>query len=164
MNLTIRFVVMGLLVVFCMPAKVQSETGMAAMQYYVGKWSCLTGAIGRTPHKTVETYTIESGIMREVYTVPVQRSIANTYTSNILTAYNSKNERYVAALLDASADWIIADVTLNGNVEQWTYRSNSAGKPGRGTATRGDHDHFTFISFPSLDATKPDFKETCQRS
>ena len=165
MHFAMRFALIGLAVTSFIPAESQSETGMAAMQYYVGKWACSTGSVGRAPHKTIETYTIESGIMREVYLTPVQGSMTKPYTSDLLTAYDSKNERYVAADLDDGGDWTIADITLNGNVEQWTYRWDNTGKTtGRGTAIRSDHNHFTFTSYPTLTATKPDFKEVCERS
>jgi hypothetical protein len=165
MHVLMRFALIGLIVVSCVPAKAQSATGMAAMQYYVGKWSCLTGFVGRATHKTGETYTIESGIMREVYLTPVQGSMRKSYSLNLLTAYDSKNRRYVAADLDDGGDWTIADITLNGNMEQWTYRFDNTGKiTGRGAVIRSDHNHFTFTSYPTLTATKPDFKEVCART
>jgi hypothetical protein len=165
MHITVRCALIGLAVISCVAAKAQAATGMAAMQYYVGTWSCLTGSVGRTTYKTVEIYTIESGIMREVYLTPVQGSMKKPYALNLLTAYDSKNERYVAAYLDDGGDWTIADITLNGNVEQWAYRFDNTGKiTGRGTVIRSDHNHFTFTSYPTLAATKPDFKEVCERS
>ena len=159
-----RFSVLGLVMaLFLVPANARS-TEMSAMQYYVGKWSCLTGPPGRTPDKTIETYTIESNIMREVYFTPVQGSMTKPDSSNLLTVYDPKNERYVAVDLDDGGAWIIADIKLNGNVEQWTYRFTSTGTLGRGTAVRTDRNHFTFTSYPTLTAKKPDFKEVCERS
>jgi hypothetical protein len=164
MRLTIRATLFALAATFFAPANAQTGTGMAAMQYYVGKWSCLTGSPGHAPHKTVETYAIESNIMREVYFTPAQGSMTKPQTSNLLTAFDAKNERYVVAYLDDGGSWIIADVKLSGNEEQWTYRFTSDGKLGRGTSVRADHNHFTFVSYPTLTATNPDFKEVCERS
>jgi hypothetical protein len=150
------------------PTNVRSASGMAAMQYYVGKWSCLTGSVGGTSNKplekSIETYVIESGVMRETYVTPVQSGVPKPYVLTLLTAYDAKNDRYVAAALDSSGGLTTGTITLNGNVEQWIIRETSSGKLGRGTVVRTDSNHFTFTSYPTLTATKPDFKEVCERS
>ena len=143
-----------------LPVQASYAAQTASMQYYAGKWSCLTGAVGRPPHKTIETYTFASGILHELYLTPPQGSMTKPYAEELLTAYDATMKHYVAVALDDGGSLTIADVQMNGNVEQWTYR----GVPGRGDVVRTDDDHFTFTSYPTATARKPDFKEVCRRS
>lgn len=146
-----------------LPTNASAAPGMAAMEYYVGKWSCLTGPVDHTTNKTLETYTMESDVLHETYLTPAQTSVSKPYALTLLIAYDVKNDRYGAVALDSSAGWTIGTVTLNGNVEQWTYAGASNGKLGRGTAVRTDENHFTFTSYPTSTAANPDFKEVCER-
>ncbi|MGA8575414.1 MAG: hypothetical protein WB609_06945 [Candidatus Cybelea sp.] len=41
---------------FAVPAAAQPSTGMAAMQYYVGTWSCMAGNVGQPPVKATATF------------------------------------------------------------------------------------------------------------
>ena len=164
MWLRIVCVAMTLAVVTLLPAGAQSTTGMAAMQYYVGTWSCSAGTVGSSPLKTIETYAIESDIMREVYTTPIQGSMTKPYVSNLLTAYDAKQDRYVVVSLSARGSLTAGEVRLDGNTEYWTYTASSSGKLGRGVGIRTDYNHFTFLSYTSPIATEPTFKEICERS
>jgi hypothetical protein len=158
-------VLLALAVGFTAPASAQSMTGMAALQYYVGTWSCMAGPVGSPPSTATATYTIDSGVMREWVVVPPQGKMTSTYALNIATTYDAKNGRYVETFLDNTSGWSVSFAQpWTGNTEQWTDQSTSTGKLGHGQTIRTDQNSFTFTGYPTVDSTQPDFKGTCKRS
>jgi hypothetical protein len=47
------------------PTDVRATSGAAALQYYVGTWSCQAGAVGKPASKSTVTYTFDSGLLRK---------------------------------------------------------------------------------------------------
>jgi hypothetical protein len=156
------FVVLGSVVA---PAAAQSTGGMAAMQYYVGTWSCMAGNVGQPPSKATATYTIDSGLMREWVVVPAQGKMTKPYMLSIATSYDAKKGRYVDTQVDNLAGWTVSFAPpWTGNTEQWTDQASSTGKLGHGQTVRTNRNSFSFVGYPTITATKPDFKGTCTRS
>jgi hypothetical protein len=150
---------------FAAPASAQPMTGMAALQYYVGTWSCMAGPIGSPPSTATASYTIDSGVMREWVVVPVQGKMTSPYVLSIATTYDAKNGRYVETFLDNTAGWSVSFAQpWTGNTEQWTDQSTYNGKLGRSQTIRTDQNSFTFTGYPSVSSTQPDFQGTCNRS
>lgn len=140
-------------------------TGMAAMQYYVGTWSCQAGPIGSPPNTATATFTIDSGVMRQWVLVPAQGKMKSPYVLSIATTYDAKNGRYVEALLDNGANWTVSFAQpWTGNTEQWTDQSSSDGKLGHSQTVRTDQNSFTFTGYPTVTSTTPVFQGTCNRS
>jgi hypothetical protein len=147
------------------PASAQPTTGMAALQYYVGTWSCTAGPIGSPPSTATATYTIDSGVMREWVVVPPQGKMTNPYVLSIATTYDAKNGRYVEALLDNTASWSVSFAQpWTGNTEQWMDQSTSTGTLHHGQTVRTNQNSFTFTDYPTATSTQPDFQGTCNRS
>ena len=135
------------------------------MQYYVGAWSCVAGTIGRPPVKATATYSLDSGVMREWVVVPAQQKMKRAYSISFAVTYDPKHRRYVQTTLDNDASWSISYAKpWTGNTEQWTDQSNDEGKPTRNQTVRTNANSFTFTGYPSLTATKPNFKGTCNRT
>lgn len=135
------------------------------MQYYVGTWSCQAGPIGSTASKSTATYSLDSGVLRESVDVPAQGKMTKPYVISIATTYDAKKGEYVQTGLDNQANWWVSFAKpWTGNTEQWADHSNSDNKLGRGQTVRSDRNTFSFTSYPTLTATKPNFKGTCNRS
>jgi hypothetical protein len=146
------------------PLGAQSATGMAAMQYYVGSWSCVGTQTGQAPSKATLTYTLDSGLLRSWVVVPAQGKMKTTYVLAVVTSYDSKNGRYVQTNNDNTSAWSITYAPpFTGNTEMWTDHANSTGKLGRGTVVRTDQNNFTFTGYPALTG-KPNFRAICRRS
>jgi hypothetical protein len=155
----------ALAVVFAAPAIAQSTGGMAAMQYYVGTWSCQAGPVGSPPSNATATFTIDSGLMREWVVVPPQGKMTAPYVLSIATTYDAKNGRYVQTLTDNLGGWSVSSaMPWTGNTEQWADQSTNDGKLGRAQTVRTDQNSFTFTGYHPPTATKPDFAGTCSRS
>ena len=160
-TLTLLALVVGL----AAPAGAQPMTGMAAMQYYVGTWSCTAGPVGSAPVNATATYTIDSGVMREWVVVPAQGKMTTPYVISIATAYDTKGGRYIETFNDNEGGWSVSTAPpWTGNTEQWTDQATHDGKLGHGQTVRTDQNTFTFSSYPSVTATQADFQGTCHRS
>lgn len=72
-----------------LPAR--SATGMAAMQYYVGTWSCNGGVVGKPPGHATLKYTMNGNVLQQWIQAP------KGYVQSAATSYDSKNDRYVNA-------------------------------------------------------------------
>ncbi len=147
------------------PAGAQPMTGMEAMQYYVGTWSCMAGPPGVPPSKATATYTIDSGVLREWVVVPPQGKMTTPYVVSIATTYDPKKSQYVQTGLDSEAGWwVSAAQPWSGNTEQWTDQSTHNGKLGHAQTVRTNENSFTFTSYPTMTAAQPDLQGTCNRS
>ncbi|MGA8535044.1 MAG: hypothetical protein WB615_13130 [Candidatus Tumulicola sp.] len=147
------------------PAGAQPVTGIAAMQYYVGTWSCTAGPVGSPPSSATATYTLDSGVVRGWIVVPPQGQMTSPYVITTAASYDTKNGRYVKTQLDSEAAWSVSTaVPWSGNTEQWTDTATNDGKLHRGQTVRTDQNSFTFTAYPAPTATQPDFQGTCTRS
>jgi hypothetical protein len=155
----------ALAIAFVTPAGAEPTTGKTSMQYYVGTWSCQAGPIGRPASKSTATYTLDSGVLREWVDVPAQGKMTKPYVISIATTYDAKKGQYVQTGLDNQAGWWVSSAKpWTGNIEQWADRSNSDNELGRGQVVRTDQNTFSFASYGTLTATKPNFEGTCNRS
>ena len=158
-------ILFALVVGLAAPVSAQPMTGMAALQYYVGTWSCMAGPIGSPPSTATATFTIDSGVMREWVAVPAQGKMTSPYALSISTTYDAKNARYVETFLDNGANWTVSTAQpWTGNTEQWTDQSSGDGKLGHSQTVRTDQSSFTFTGYPTVTSTKPVFQGTCNRS
>jgi hypothetical protein len=155
----------ALALIVAVPTTVRATSGAAALQYYVGTWSCEAGSVGQPPSKATAIYTLDSGLLHEAVTVPAQAKMTKPYTLSIATSYDAKKGRYVQTATDNNGAWWVSSAQpWTGNTEVWTDQANSANKLGRGQTIRTSANSFSFTGYPSASATKPDFKGTCTRS
>jgi hypothetical protein len=140
---------------FVLPAR--SATGMSAMQYYVGTWSCTGGTIGKKPLHATINYTMDGKVLQSWI------HVSDGYVQSDSLTYDSKNDRYVSAGVANDNTWFVSYVTLNGNTETSADHANSSGKLRRGTTVR-TNTSFTFTGYPAMSGGKADFKATCQKS
>lgn len=146
------------------PAAANPSTGMAAMQYYVGTWSCMAGNVGQPLSKATTTFTIDSGLMRQWVVVPAQGKMTKPYVLNIITSYDAKSGRYVETQLDNMAGWSVSSAKpWTGNTEQWTDQFSST-KLGHSQVVRTNQNSFAFMGFSTVTSMKPNFKGSCTRS
>src|ERR1700729_162821 len=92
-------------VIVAAPNSVQAASGAAALQYYVGTWSCQAGAIGKPASKSTVIYSFDSGLLREWVDVPPQGKMATPYLNSIATSYDAKKGRYVQTGTDNEGFW-----------------------------------------------------------
>jgi hypothetical protein len=149
---------------FALNSTAQSATGMSAMQYYVGSWSCTGGAPGKTQSRASITYTLDNGVLRGWVAVPAQTGMKTPYNQEAVMTYDAKNHRYVQVSMDSQGFWTVSYIMLNGNRESGTDHAVSSGHPGHSTTDRVSNSTFTFLGYPTLTSTKPDFGGTCHRS
>jgi hypothetical protein len=152
----IAFAVTAPALALALPAR--SATGMAAMQYYVGSWSCTGGTIGKkTLHATIK-YTMDGDVLQDWI------HVSDGYVQSSSLSYDSKNDRYVNAGVANDNTWFVNYTTLSGNTETGIDHARSDGKLGRGITVRTSSTSFTYTGYPNASAAKPDFKATCQKS
>jgi hypothetical protein len=153
-----------LAVAFAAPANAQTTTGMGAMQYYVGTWSCVAAQTGQPTVNATATYVADSGVLRSWVVVPVQGQMKGPYALSSTTTYDAQNSRYVQTSLDNGASWDVSTAKpWTGTTEQWADLSTS-GKPGRAEVVRTDSNTFTLSGYETPTSPAPNFKVTCKRS
>jgi hypothetical protein len=146
------------------PLGAQSASGMAAMQYYVGSWSCVGTQTGQQPTKATLTFTLDDSLLREWILVPAQGKMKAPYALAVVTSYDPKHSRYIQTNNDNTSVWSVAYAqAFSGNTEQWVDHANSSGKLGHGTLVRTDQNTFNYTGYPALTG-KPNFKAICHRS
>jgi hypothetical protein len=149
---------------FAVPANAQSTTGMDALQYYVGTWSCVASPPGQAPVNATTTFVADSGVLRQWVVVPAQGQMKGPYALSATTTYDAKNARYVQTSLDNQSSWDVSTAKpWTGDTEQWTDLSTS-GKPGRAQVVRTDANSFTLTGYETPTSPQPNFKVTCKRS
>ena len=147
------------------PNGVRAASGAAALQYYVGTWSCQAGAIGKLSKKSTVIYTFDSGILREWVDVPPQGTMATPYLNSIATSYDANKGHYVQTGMDNEGFWWVSFAEpWTGNTEQWTNHASSDNNIRSYKWVRTNRNTFSFTEYPSRTATKPDFGGTCSRS
>jgi hypothetical protein len=141
---------------FTLPAR--SATGMSAMQYYVGTWSCTGGTIGKKSlHATVK-YTMDGNVLQDWIRV------SDGYVQSGSLTYDSKNDRYVGAGVASDNSWYVSYTTLSGNTETSVDHVNSSGMLGHGILVRTSSTNLTYTGYPTVSGGKANFKVTCQKS
>jgi hypothetical protein len=136
---------------------VRSATGMAAMQYYVGTWSCTGGAVGKPPGHASLKYTMNGDVLQAWVQAP------KGYVESSSTTYDSKNDRYVDAGVANDSTWYVTYRTISGNMETSVDHATADGKLGHGTTVRAGSANFTYTGYPTVSGGKADFKATCQK-
>jgi hypothetical protein len=145
------------------PAGAQTPDGMAAMQYYVGAWTCT--AAGEPDSNSTANYTIENGVMRDLVIVPAQGKMTSPYQLEIVTTFDPKNNRYVQTSLDNQATWAVSFAKpFTGKTEEWANSATFDGKLGRVEVVRNDGNAFDIIGYSTMSQTKPDYKVSCHRT
>jgi hypothetical protein len=152
-------------VIVVAPNSVRAASGAAALQYYVGTWSCQAGAIGKLASKSTVIYTFDSGLLREWVDVPPHGKMVTPYVNSITTSYDAEKGRYIQTGMDNEGNWWVSFAEpWTGNTEQWTNHVSSDNNVRRYTWVRTNWNTFSFTEYPSRTATKPDFGGTCNRS
>ena len=146
----------ALVLLVTVPAR--SATGMTAMQYYVGTWSCNGGTVGKQPGHATLKYTMNGNVLQQWVQAP------KGYVQSSSTTYDSKNDRYVNAGVANDNTWFISYTTMSGNTETSVDRANDSGKLGRGTTVRTSGTNFTYTGYPTVSGSKANFKAICQKS
>lgn len=156
-------VLFAFIAVAAAPAGAQTPSGMAAMQYYVGTWTC--SAAGEPDSNATSTYAIENGTMTESVVIPPQSKMTSAYQLVIVVTFDVKNNRYVKTLLDNQATWSVSFAKpFSGNTEAWADTVTNDGKLGRSDIVRTDRNTFDISGYSTISQTKPDYKVTCHRS
>jgi hypothetical protein len=154
----------ALVVIVAEPASVRAAPGAAALRYYVGTWSCRAGVIGQSTVKSTVTYTFDSGLLHEWVDVPPQGKMTKPYLNSIAISYDSSSRHYVQTGTDNDGFWWVSFAQpWTGNTERWTNHVSSDNRIRRYQWVRTNQNAYSFTEYPSLTATKPDFKGTCSR-
>jgi hypothetical protein len=144
------------------PTAARSANQMAAMQYYVGNWSCVGGEVGKKATTANVRYWLDNGLMRQWVSVSGQ-GMMKPYELNATITWDAKNGRYLQAGLDTEAQWWISYGKLSGSTETWTDHATGSGKLGRSVATRTNDTQFTYQTFDTIAAAKPYFRVVCKK-
>jgi hypothetical protein len=144
------------------PTAARSANQMAAMQYYVGSWTCVGGVVGKKSTTANVRYWLDNGLMRQWVGISGQ-GMMKAYELNATTTWDPKNGRYVQAGLDTDAQWWISYGKVSGSSETWTEHATASGKLGRDEVSRTSDSAFTFASFETIAASKPYFRVVCKK-
>ena len=146
-------------------AAAQETTGMSAMQYYVGTWSCVARPMSGPPLSFTATNRIDLGIMRQWFTVAPHWKMTAPEGYTATMTYDSQNRRYVETQLHYDATWQISSAKpWSGNIERWTDIASSDGKLSHVKFTRINKRAYNFAAYPTLTATTPYISGSCRRS
>jgi hypothetical protein len=147
-------------------------TGMDALHYYVGTWTC-KGApqneqgFSEDVSTGTATYTLENGVLHERLVIPAKGAQTKAYTLNVRTTYDAAKERYVSASVDSNENWSVmyAPPFLGDKLEHWTDHQTSSGKQGRSDVIRYTQTMFATFSFPTTQrGARADFRSFCHRN
>jgi hypothetical protein len=157
---------------FTISASAQQATGMDAMRYYVGSWTCKGAPVEEkgfsgTVSDGTATFILQNGTLHERLVIPPKDNQTKTYTLNVTTTYNAAKHRYVSASVDSNENWSVMYAPPfegGGKLEHWTDHQTSGGDLGRKDVVRYSQNMFAAMSFPSLDrGARPDFRSFCHR-
>jgi hypothetical protein len=138
---------------------------MAAMQYYVGSWSCSGSMVGEAPFHATATFTMDNGILRQWVSVPPFGKMTQAYYLTFALSYDSKHQRYSQTSLDNLGSWTTSSAKpFTGNTEHWTDTASSDPKLGWGEIVRVSQNAYTYTGYGSMTAKAPNFKVSCTRS
>jgi hypothetical protein len=131
-------------------------TGMEAMRYYVGTWSCIWGAIGEEPYHFTSTYTMSDGILRTWIS-------SKGYAQSGSITYDSKNHRYINSAVGNDGTWYVAYATISGRTESSIDRVTSDGALGRLIILRTSSTSFSSTVYSAVSGGKVVVKAACRR-
>jgi len=103
--------------------KAQAVNPMDALQFYVGRWSCLERKASDLPLSSTFTFAIESNLMRQWIARPKQGSMQAPYVVNSTFAYDASRHRYVQTEMDN-------DAMVRFYRRTMARQHNSVGRPG----------------------------------
>jgi hypothetical protein len=147
------------------PMSAQSASGMAAMQYYVGSWSCTGAMTGQPSFHATATFTLDNGILRQWVSVPPFGKMKQAYYLTFAASYDPKHQRYLQTSLDNLGGWTTSSAKpFTGNTEHWTDTASSDPKLGWGETVRVDQNTYTYSGYASMSSKTPNFKVTCTRN
>jgi len=139
-------------------------TGMEAMTYFVGTWTCKATPAGIPALDVSVKFTMDSGILREWDEVWLPgQSVPITISKSI--SYDARNGRWVQVQVDREGAWIVSTLKpWTGNTEEWLDEASSDGKLGRTETIRTSANEFGFRGYSNPANTKPQLDGTCKRS
>lgn len=142
----------------------QSASGMDAMKYFVGTWTC-KGAMAAGPTLDITLkFVMDSGILREWDEVRIPGTAA-PYAISKSIVYDAKNSRWVQVQGDVDGTWIVSYLKpWTGKTEEWLGQASFDGKLGRDETIRTGANEFGFKNYANPADTKPDLDGTCTRS
>lgn len=141
----------------------QAVNPMDALQFYVGRWSCLERKAGDPPLSSTFTFAVESNLMRQWIARPKQGSMQAPYVVNSTFAYDATRHRYVQTEMDNDATWYVSVAgPWQGNTIRWVDLATST-KPSRWEMTRINDTTFTVESFAKASDKSPDYTASCKR-
>ena len=141
----------------------QAANPMNALQFYVGKWTCIERKAGDPPLSSTFTFAIESNLMRQWITRPKQGSMQAPYAVNSTFAYDAARHRYVQTEMDNDATWYVSVAEpWQGNTIHWVDLAIST-KLSRWEMTRIDDAAFTVESFAKVSDKTPNYTASCKR-
>jgi hypothetical protein len=143
--------------------KAQTVNPMDALQFYVGRWSCLERKASDPPLSSTFTFAIESNLMRQWIARPKQGSMQAPYVVNSTFAYDATRHRYVQTEMDNDATWYVSIAEpWQGNTIRWVDLATST-KLSRWEMTRINHTTFTVESFAKVSDKTPNYTASCKR-
>jgi hypothetical protein len=143
--------------------KAQAVNPMDALQFYVGRWSCLERKASDPPLSSTFTFAMESNLMREWIVRPKQGPMQAPYVVNSTFAYDATRHRYVQTEMDNDAAWYVSTAEpWQGNTVSWVDLSTST-TLSRWEMTRIDNTDFTVKSFAKVGDKTPNYTASCKR-
>ena len=143
--------------------KAQAVNPMDALQFYVGKWSCLERKASDPPLSSTFTFAIESNLMRQWIVRPKQGSMQAAYVVNSTFAYDATRHRYVQTEMDNDATWYVSIAEpWQGNTIRWVDLATST-KLSRWEMSRINNTTFTVESFAKVSDKTPNYTASCKR-
>jgi hypothetical protein len=143
--------------------KAQAVNPMDALQFYVGRWSCLERKASDPPLSSTFTFAIESNLMRQWIARPKQGSMQGPYVVSSTFAYDATRHRYVQTEMDNDATWYVSIAEpWQGNTIRWHDLATST-KLSRWEMTRINDKTFTVESFAKVRDKAPNYSASCKR-
>jgi hypothetical protein len=131
---------------------------MQKLEFLIGTWSCIGGAIDKEPLHFTIRYAMKGAILQSWLQAP------KGYVQSSSLTYDSKNDRYVDAAVANDGTWFVAYRTTSGDTQTSVDHATSDGKLGRLVVVRTGSASFTSTGYPGTSGGTPFFKATCRKS
>lgn len=143
--------------------KAQTANPMDALQFYVGRWSCLERKGADAPWSSTFTFAMESNLMRQWIARPQQGTMKAPYVVNSTFAYDAARHRYVQTEMDNDGTWYVSTAEpWQGVTIHWVDLASST-KLSRWQMARVDNATFTVESFAQVGDKTPNYTASCKR-
>lgn len=141
-----------------------AAAGLAALEFYLGSWSCAVSARSGAPFRADVTFARDGAQMiRTAVTVPARPGHA-AFSESQLTTWEANRGVFVQVSLGSDASWSVSEAApWSGNVETWRDVATDDGTLRREELERVSRDRYVVRNYAALDVQAAAVTSDCRR-